>query len=83
MEGFNRHMGDMQTEWRRQNIASQEHGTQNGKRRPWILPKALWEEGLWPGIRSDSPLPLASYLDTYNIKKDEASWQHMADPQCG
>ena len=58
-----------QSEWRKQNVDSKELGTQNGYRRKWILPKQLWEQGLWSGIRSDSDHSLSRYLDDNKIQK--------------
>ena len=62
-------MNDYQTEWRQNNVASQEWGYQNGRRYPWILPQELWEEGLWPGIRSGSDNSLPAYLESTGVQK--------------
>ena len=51
MRDFDLQMNDCQTAWRRDHVKNQEDGEQHQKRRPWILPRELWEEGLWPGIR--------------------------------
>lgn len=66
---FDRRMEDHQTEWRTHHVTSTEWGQQLGRRRSWILPEELWEEGLWPGIRSDSDNPLSKYLDDKEIQK--------------
>lgn len=64
MTDFNKEMERHQVAWRQKHIADERHGTQNGKMRPWILPSELWEEGLWPGIRSGSACSLPAYLAT-------------------
>ncbi|MCY4429858.1 MAG: hypothetical protein OXC11_05615 [Rhodospirillales bacterium] len=64
-EFMNRH----QVEWRRRNVSSSEWGTWQGKAYPWIVPRCLWEEGLWPGIREGSDDPLAAYLDRSGVQK--------------
>lgn len=64
-EFMNRH----QVEWRRSNVSSTEIGTWQGKPRPWIVPRCLWEEGLWPGIRKGSDNPLATYLECSGVQK--------------
>jgi len=63
-------MNDYQTQWRRNNLENQQPGMQNGKKRPWILPRKLWQEGLWTGIRSGKN-SLPAYLDKPNghVKK--------------
>ena len=61
---FDKFVETHQLAWRREHIADQRQGTQNGKSRPWILPAELWEEGLWPGIRSGSAHSLPAYLKT-------------------
>src|SRR5688572_427492 len=53
MGNFNISFGQAQADWRQKHIANTEHGRQNRVSRPWILPEALWEEGVWRGIRSD------------------------------
>ena len=47
----------------------QEPGEQLGRRRSWILPRDLWEEGLWPGIRTGSDNPLTAYLEKNKVQK--------------
>ena len=62
-------MTERQKDWRRKNIASQECGYQGGKSYPWILPRRLWEEALWPGIRSRSTNSLPEYLRQNHVQK--------------
>lgn len=69
MNAFDSYMNEYQVTWRKDNITSQEPGWQNQKQRPWILPNELWEEGLWPGIRSDSEHPLPAYLRENKVQK--------------
>ena len=64
-EFMNRH----QVEWRKNNVSSAEMGTWGGHPYPWIVPRNLWEEGLWPGIRRGSDNPLAAYLKQEKVKK--------------
>lgn len=53
-----------QIKWRASNISSTEHGCQNGKQYEHIVPRELWHETLWPGIRAD----LQDYLSKSEIK---------------
>ena len=71
MVDFNGHMSEYQTAWRRTSLETQEPGTQNGQQRSWILPRDLWEEGLWPGIRSSSGHSLPSYLEDEEVQKHD------------
>jgi hypothetical protein len=64
MNNFDKSVAAHQVAWRRIHIADQQYGLQNGKARPWILPRELWEKGLWPGIRSGSSHSLPAYLKT-------------------
>ena len=73
MKAFDSWMGDYQVAWRKQYIASTEWGWQNGKCHPWILPRWLWEAGLWSGIRSGSNNSLAEYLANNGVQKHEGS----------
>ena len=61
MIDLDRYMSDYQTNWRRKDLDNQEPGTQNGKQRPWMLPREAWELGLWPGIRSSTEHSLPAY----------------------
>ncbi len=85
MKNFDRFMESHQTEWRRGHVASCEWGQQNGKRRSWVLPRELWEEGLWPGIRTGSDNPLSKYLEDKEIQKHtgvhnlKSSWVFCAN----
>ena len=36
---------------------------------PWIVPRNLWEEGLWPGIRTGSDNSLPAYLKKARVQK--------------
>lgn len=69
MGAFDTFMNGYQVDWRKSNLTSLEWGSQNGKHRPWILPNELWEEGLWPGIRSNSDHPLPGYLHQNHVQK--------------
>lgn len=62
-------MNAHQTEWRRSNVSSSELGTWRRKPYPWIVPRNLWEEGLWPGIRTGSDNPLPVYLEAAGVQK--------------
>ena len=73
MVTFDDQMKSHQTEWRRNHVASKECGQQNGRRRPWILPQELWEEGLWPGIRSGSDNSLPAYLERTGVQKHQGA----------
>ena len=73
MGTFYEQMNGHQTEWRRNHVASKEYGQQNGRRRPWILPQELWEEGLWPGIRSKSDNSLPAYLERTGVQKHQGA----------
>jgi hypothetical protein len=66
---FEDQMTQHQVQWRRDNIASREWGWWKGKQYEWILPHDLWEEGLWPGLRSGSNYPLPTYLRRNQIQK--------------
>jgi len=53
-------------EWRKAHISSPENGFQNGLDYEHIIPKILWKETLWPGIRGNLELP--KYLIDNNIQ---------------
>lgn len=59
-------MQDLQVAWREESgfVESKQWGWQNGRQYPWILPSEQWEQGLWPGIRSQSSNSLPAYLGT-------------------
>ncbi len=69
MGSFDQQMNEYQTLWRRNNLKCQEPGEQIGRRRSWILPWDLWEQGLWPGIRTGSDNPLTAYLEKNKVQK--------------
>lgn len=71
MSDFDTYIERQQVSWRQKHISNQEWGEQNGKKRPWILPKELWEEGLWPGICSDSAHSLPDYLEQNDVEKHD------------
>lgn len=95
MDGFNQELGEAQTAWRAKHIQNQEQGSYNGYRRPWILPRNHWEEGLWPGIRSSTEHALAAYIKESGVQKHlgvhnlKSSWMlcanlyfsHQRDPR--
>ena len=62
-------MNHHQVHWRRRNVSSTEMGTWRGNPYPWIVPRNLWEEGLWPGIRTGSDNPLSAYLKETGVQK--------------
>ena len=66
---FDSTMNDAQVEWRKKHVATCEMGSQNGKKRPWILPRERWQEGLWPGIRRGQPNDLEDYLRAEGIQR--------------
>lgn len=85
MEDFDHYMNDYQTHWRRDHLENQEEGEQHQKKRPWILPRELWEEGLWTGIRSGHDNSLPAYLDCTGVQKHDgvhnlkSSWVQCAN----
>jgi len=66
---FNEEMTERQVQWRKAHIACRESGYQGGKAYPWILPHHLWEESLWPGIRSGSAKSLPEYLQQTGVQE--------------
>ena len=62
-------MNEAQVAWRARHVATAEQGSQNGKRRPWILPRERWQDGLWPGIRRCTPNDLDAYLRCGRIQR--------------
>ena len=85
MKNFDGWMTEYQTKWRGTNIASRELRWQNQKQYEWILPAGLWEQGLWPGIRSGSDNSLPNYLRRNKVQKHQgvhylkSSWMHCAN----
>lgn len=85
MEHFNQYMSDYQTRWRHHYVKNQVEGEWNGEKRPWILPRELWEEGLWSGIRSGHTNAITAYLDDTGVQKHrgvhnlKSSWVQCAN----
>ena len=71
MNAFQEKMNVHQVQWRKQCVATKEHGRQNGIQRAWILPKNRWEDGLWSGIRSGSHNDLVAYLHKNQIQRHQ------------
>ena len=69
MATFDQQMNEHQTDWRKKNVECTGTGEQLGRRRPWILPRDLWEQGLWPGIRKCSDNSLSDYLKLNEVQK--------------
>ncbi len=69
MASFDHQMNEYQTSWRKNHLDCTEPGEQLGRRRSWILPRDLWEQGLWPGIRTGSDNPLPDYLKMNEVQK--------------
>ena len=69
MPSLSKLMNDHQVDGRRKNVSSAEMGTWQGEPYPWIVPRNLWEEGLWPGIRTGSDNPLSAYLKEASVQK--------------
>lgn len=66
MKKINFHDQQIQNQiaWRIDNISSKEHGYQNKRYYEHIIPKNLWKETLWQGIRKELP----EYLEQKNVK---------------
>lgn len=85
MASFDQQMNIYQTEWRRTHLDCTEEGKQLGRRRSWILPYDLWEQGLWPGIRAESGNSLPDYLEEERVQKHggvhnlKSSWVQCAN----
>ncbi len=85
MADFDHYMNDYQTHWRHDHLENSEEGEQHQKRRPWILPRELWEEGLWYNIRSGHDNSLPAYLDSTGVQKHDgvhnlkSSWVQCAN----
>lgn len=69
MPSLSEFMNGHQIEWRRRNVSSTKMGTWQGNPYPWIVPRNLWEEGLWPGIRTGSDDSLPAYLEKAHVQK--------------
>jgi len=57
-----------QIAWRKRRLSNRERGWQNNRQYEHILPRRDWELNLFPGIRSDGQVPLASYLNANKVK---------------
>ena len=85
MPSLSERMNDHQVAWRRRNVSSKEMGTWRKKPYPWILPRNMWEEGLWPGIRTHSNNALTAYLKQARVQKHsgvhnlKSSWMLCAN----
>ena len=85
MDSFDQWIRDFQTEWRKSNVPSVEHGCWKSGRYPHILQKDLWEEGLWPGIGRESNNSLPAYLQETGVQKHKdahhlnSSWMLCAN----
>ena len=85
MESFDKCMQDHQVRWRKANVSDSRCGRWRGCEYPWILPEGLWEEGLWPGIRTGSGNSLPAYLERTGVQKHEgvhnlkSSWVQCAN----
>jgi len=82
---FDAYMNTYQVAWRRTHALPEGEGWQNGKQRPWILPKQHWQYGLWLGIRRGSAYALPDYLQRNRIQKHQgvhnlkSSWMLCAN----
>jgi hypothetical protein len=63
MGNFNLDQRKAQIVWRKNNISNTVKGRQNGSEYQHIIPKQIWTESLWSGIRTDLP----KYLKSKNI----------------
>ncbi len=73
MRDFDRWMWTHQSEWRKDRVSTDAQGTFNKKPRPWILPVSLWEESLWPPLRSPGPDSIVEYLRSQSAEKHTGS----------
>lgn len=60
MRNFNLDQREAQIDWRKNNITNAENGRQNGRDYQHIIPKHIWTESLWSGIRVELPKYLKS-----------------------
>jgi len=70
-----------QIDWRKNNISIKESGIQNGREYAHIIPKRIWEENLWIGIRTELTKYLAekgvqAHSGTHNLL---SSWVSCAN----
>ncbi len=67
-KSFDKFMSEHQVAWRKDNITDIRQGSQNKVRRPWILHKDAWEQGLWDELRSGGNCPVKEYTDKMKVK---------------
>lgn len=82
-ENFSNSQKEQMVLWRNENISSVEKGFQNGKSYEYIIPKNIWKESLWAGIREDFKLPkylrdnkIQAHTGTNNLV---SSWVNCAN----
>ncbi|GIK50945.1 MAG: hypothetical protein BroJett013_36420 [Alphaproteobacteria bacterium] len=66
---FDKAMEAHMVRWRSAHCQIAEHGRQNGRAYPWILPHGAWREGLWAELRPGGLHPLEDYLEREGIQK--------------
>ncbi|MHC4441127.1 MAG: PGN_0703 family putative restriction endonuclease [Planctomycetota bacterium] len=66
---FDKVMNEHQVAWRERHIPYSDQGVQNRVRRPWLLPKNRWQDGLWEGIRDCSSNSLPQYLKEAKVQE--------------
>lgn len=80
MLNFQHQQREAQIEWRKSHISSQKFGKQNAVSCAHIVPKALWKETLWEGIRTELTYYLnaniESHTGTHNLL---SSWVACAN----
>ena len=88
MTNFNEFMGNWQSAWRKGQKINQDQGTQNNRKRTWILLRSNWEDGLWDDLRTDSgdsDIQIAPYLKREMIQRHtgshnlKSSWMQCAN----
>jgi hypothetical protein len=62
VSGFDAEMTHLQVRWRAEHVSTQQFGVQNRVTCPWLLPRRVWHEGLWPPLRGDGPGSLQAHL---------------------
>lgn len=76
MKDFDQWLTQCQIERRKANLESKEQGRWGGRPYAHILPKDLWEEGLWPGIGRESQNSLPTYLQRTGVQKHRYAHHH-------
>jgi hypothetical protein len=61
---FDKAVQERQINWRKKYISTTEMGVQNGVKRPWILPKDNWKDGLFKDVRDN----LLDYLKKAQVQ---------------